>query len=89
MGWLRVAKVSGIFRHRGVHLILASIWAMPAILVAGKGSGESFILLFLHFHSCSSSFSVPLFHLLYYRFYLFSAFLWKPPQNGPQGLKCR
>ena len=41
-------------------LILASRWARSAILVAGKVEGEYFLfLLFLHFHSCSSSFPVP------------------------------
>ena len=35
-----MAKVSCILRHRGVQLILAFIWAKPAILVAGKGRGE-------------------------------------------------
>ena len=35
--------------------------------IAGKGSGEMFLFLqILHFHSCSSFFPVPLFHLLYY-----------------------
>ena len=43
-------------------------------------------LLFLHFHSCSSFFPVPLFHLLYSLFYLFSPFLWETTQNDPQGL---
>ena len=39
--------------------------------VAGQGRGGMFLfLLFLHFHSCSSFFLVPLFHLLYYLFYL-------------------
>ena len=46
-------------------------------------------LPFLHFHSCSSFFFVPLFHLLYYFYYLFSAFLWEMTQNDPQGLTCR
>ena len=41
-------------RQRGVQLILAYSWARPAILVAGKGRGEMFlVLLFLYFHSCS------------------------------------
>ena len=36
-------------------------WARPAILVAGKGREGMFLfLLFLHFHSCSSFFPVPL-----------------------------
>ena len=48
--------------------ILAYSWARPAILVAGKDRGMFLFLLFLHFHSCSSFFPVPLFHL----FYLFS-----------------
>ena len=89
MGWLGVAKVSGILHHRGIQLILASSWARPAILVAGKGRGGMFLfLLFLHFHSCSSFSPVPLFHLLYYLFYLFSPFLWETTQNDPQGLTC-
>ena len=55
---------------------LAYSWARFAILVAGKGRGGMFLfLLFLHFHSCF--FPVPLFHLLYYFFYLFSPFLWE------------
>ena len=52
-----VAKVSCILCHRGVQLILAYSWARLAILVAGKGRGGMFLLLlFLHFHSCSSFF---------------------------------
>ena len=74
----------------GVQLILAYSWARPAILVVGKGRGGMFLfLLFLHFHSCSSFFPVPLFHLLYSFFYLFSPFLWETTQNDPQGLTCR
>ena len=38
-GWLGVAKVSGILCHRSIQLKLASSWARPAILVAGKGRG--------------------------------------------------
>ena len=73
-----------------VQLILAYSWARPAILVVGKGRGGMFLfLLFLHFHSCSSFFPVPLFHLLYSLFYLFSPFLWETTQNDPQGLTCR
>ena len=54
-------------------------WARPAILVAGEvGGGMFLLLLFLHFHSCSSFFSVPLFNLL---FYLFSPLLWEMTQN--------
>ena len=67
-------------------MILAYSWTRPAILVAGKGRRGMFLfLLFLHFHSCSSVFSVPLFHLFYY---LFSPFLWEMTQNDPQGLMC-
>ena len=67
------AKVSCIFCHWGVQLILAYSWARPAILVAGKGRELMFLfLLFLHFHSCSSFFPVPLFHLFCYLFCLFS-----------------
>ena len=87
-----MAKVSCILRHHGhwgVQLILAYSWARPAILVAGRGRGGMFLfLLFLHFHSCSSFFPVPL-YLLYYPFYLFSPFLWETTQNDPQGLTCR
>ena len=50
----------------GRQLILAYSWARPAILVVGKGRGGMFLfLLFLYFHSCSSFFPAPLFHLLY------------------------
>ena len=82
--------MSCILRHRGVQLILAYSWARPAILVGGKGRGGMFLfLLFLHFHSCSSFFPIPPFHLFYYFFYLFSPFLWETTQNDPQGLTCR
>ena len=89
-GWSGGAKVLCILHHRGVQLILAYSWARPAILVVVKGRGGMFLfLLFLHFHSCSSFFPVPLFHLLYSLFYLFSPFLWETTQNDPQGLTCR
>ena len=89
-GWSGGAKVLCILYHRGVQLILAYSWARPAILVVGKGRGGMFLfLLFLHFHSCTSFFPVPLFHLLYSLFYLFSPFLWETTQNDPQGLTCR
>ena len=82
-GWLGVAKVSCILRHRGVQLILAYSCSRPAILIAGKGRGGMFLfLLFLHFHS--SFFPVRLFHLLYYLFYLFSPFLWETTKNDQQ-----
>ena len=88
-GWSGGAKVLCILHHWGVQLILAYSWARPAILVVGKGRGGMFLfLLFLHFHSCSSFFPVPLFHLLYSLFYLFSPFLWETTQNDPQGLTC-
>ena len=65
-GWSGGAKVLCILHHWDVQLILAYSWARPAILVVGKGRGGMFLfLLFLHFHSCSSFFPVPLFHLLY------------------------
>ena len=38
-----MAKVSGIFHQRGIQMILASSWARPAILVAGKGRGGTFM----------------------------------------------
>ena len=89
-GWSGGAKVLCILHHWGVQLILAYSWAKPAILVVGKGRGGMFLfLLFLHFHSCSSFFPVPLFHLLYSLFYLFSPFFWETTQNDPQGLTCR
>ena len=89
-GWSGVAKVSCSLRHRGVQLILAYSWARLAILVAGKGRGGMFLfLLFLRFHTCSSFFTVPLFHLLYYLFSLFSPFLWETTHNDPQELMCR
>ena len=89
-GWSGGAKVSCILCHQGVQLILAYIWARPAIVVVGKGGGRMFLfLLFLPFRSCSSFFPVPLFHLFYYLFYLFSPFLWETTQNDPQGLTCR
>ena len=89
-GWSGGANVSCILRHRGVQLILAYSWARPAILVASKGRGKCFLfLLFLHFHSCSSFFSVPLFHLFYYLFYLFAPFFLETTQNDPQGLTYR
>ena len=90
LGWSGGAKVLCILHHWGVQLILAYSWARPAILVVGKGRGGMFLfLLFLHFYSCSSFFPVPLFHLLYSLFYLFSPFLWETTQNDPQGLTCR
>ena len=86
-GWSGGVKVLCILHHWGVQLILAYSWARPAILVVGKGRGGMFLfLLFLHFHSCSSFFPVPLIHLLYSLFYLFSPFLWETTQNDPQGL---
>ena len=77
-GWSGGAKVSCISRHQGIHLVLAYSWAIqktyswarPAILVAGKGGGGMLLfLLFLHFHSSSSFFPVPLFHLFYCLFW--------------------
>ena len=86
-GWLEGAKVSCILRYQGIQLILAYSWAMPVILVAGKGRRGMFLfLLFLHFHSCSFFFPVPLIHLHYFLFYLFSPFLWETTQNDPEGL---
>ena len=58
--FLMFAKVSCIFHHWDVQLILAYSWARPAILVAGKGRGEwfvsslSFLFLFLPCPSLSS-----------------------------------
>ena len=59
-----MAKVLCILRHWGLQLILAYSWARPVILVAGKGRVGMFLFfLFLHFHSCSSFFPVPLLSL--------------------------
>ena len=63
LGWLCVAKVPGILRHRGVQLMLASSWARPAILVADRVWGGMFLFLFLHFYYCSSFSPVLIFHL--------------------------
>ena len=71
-----------------------------ADLAAGDCRWGMFLfLLSLHFHSFSSFSPVPLFHLLYYLFYLsppfsfsvpsISPFLWETTQNDPQGLMCR
>ena len=61
-----------------------------SILAAGKGIGGMFLFpLFLHFHSFTSFSPVPLFHLLYYLFYLSSPFLWDTTQNDPQELTCQ
>ena len=58
-GWSVVAKMSCILHHSGVQLILAYSWARPTILVAGKDRGGMLLfLLFLHFHSFSSSLSL-------------------------------
>ena len=78
-----MVKVSCTIHHRGVQLMFAYIWARPAILVAGKGRGGMF--LFLRFHSCSSFFPVPLLHLLYYLFCLFSPFLWEMTKMAHKG----
>ena len=68
----------------GLHLGKA---CYPFVADKGRG-GMFFFLLFLHFHSCSSFFPVPLFNLFYYLFYLFSPFLLETTQNDPQGLTC-
>ena len=87
IGVAGLVNVSCISCHWGIQLILAYSWARPAILVAAKDREGMFLcLLFLHFHSCSSLLPVPLFHLLYYLFYLFSLSL---TQNDLQGLTCR
>ena len=87
-GVVGCGEVSCILRRWGVQLILAHSWAGLAILVAGMGRGGMYLFfLFLHFHSCSSFFPVPLFHLLRYLFYLFSLSL-EMTQNDPQGLMC-
>ena len=89
LGWSDVVKVSCNLRLRGIQLILASSWARPAILVAGKGRGVMFYFFcFFTFipvplSSLSLSF-ISLFHLLYY---LFSPFLWETAQNDPQRLR--
>ena len=69
MWWSGVAKVSCVLRHRGVQLILAYSWARLAILVAGKGRGESFYssvssISFLFLFLPCPSLSSPLLSLL-------------------------
>ena len=59
-GWMGMAKVLCILRHRVVQLKLAYSWARPPVLVAGKSRGgmflflHSFLILFLPFPSFSS-----------------------------------
>ena len=48
-GWSGGAKVSCIFCHRGVQLILAYSWARPAILIAGKGREVIYFFCFFTF----------------------------------------
>ena len=68
-GWLGDAKVSHYLTSPGRPTDNGLQLGKAAILLAGKGRGGMFLfLLFLHFHSCSSFFPVPLFHLLYYLF---------------------
>ena len=75
--------------HWGTLLILAYSWARPAVLAASKSRGRMFLfLMFLHILSFPSFFPIPLFHLLYYLFYLFSPLFWEMTQNDPQGLTC-
>ena len=68
-GWLGEAKVLCTLRHQGVQLILASSWAKPAVLAAGKGRGDCFYFFcfftVIHFHfSAVPSLSSPLLSLL-------------------------
>ena len=69
-GWLGVAKVSCILRHRGIQLILGCSWARPTILMAGKGRGGMFLFLlvsslsFLFLFLLWPSLSFPLLSLL-------------------------
>ena len=79
VGWCEGVLYLTSPRHPTDIVILAYSFARPALLVAGKGRGGMF--LFLHFHSCSSFFSVPFFHFFYYLFYLFSIFLWETTQR--------
>ena len=75
--------VSCILCHRGIQPLLAYSWPRSAILVSGKGRGGMF--LFLHFHSYSSFFPVPLFHLLTISsisFFRFSGRLHKMTHKG-------
>ena len=59
------AKVSCIFHHQCIQLILAYSWTEPAILVVDKGRGGTVLFILFHnFHSYSPLFPVPVFHLL-------------------------
>ena len=75
-----------ILWHQGVQL--AYSWARPAIFIAGKDRRGLFLFFCFFFHSCSSFFPVPVYHLLCYVCYLFSPILWEMTQNDPQGLTC-
>ena len=44
VGWLGVAKVSGILRHQGVQLILASSWAVGYLTSPGRPTDIGFQL---------------------------------------------
>ena len=90
--WLGVANVSCIFRQRSVQLILASSWARSAILVADKGRGRGVMFYFFCFFAFIPIllfFHVPLFHLLYYLFYLFSPCLWETTHKGWRVVKLQ
>ena len=77
-----VAKVSRILRHQGVQLILASSWARPAILVAGKGRGGKFYFF------CFFTFMIPLPLSSLSLCFIYSTisclpFHWEKTQNDP------
>ena len=73
-GWSGGAKVLCILRHWASNWNWLTVGQGLLSLLQVRVAGECFYFLFLHFHSCSSFFPVPLFHLFYYLFYLFLPF---------------
>ena len=67
---------------------LAILMAMVGGISEHMLTSWSSFLCFYHFHSFSPFSSVPVFHLLYYLFYLSSPLFLETTQNDPQGLTC-
>ena len=65
----------------GLHLGKLGLLSLQQVRV----EGECYYFLFLNFHSFSSFTPVSHFQLLYFLFYLFSAFLWETTKVTPKG----